>query len=126
MRRVDSEVVSVRSGEVEGVVDPAPGDLGGLKPFRRIIAARRLDIVDHQVEGRCGTGGWRLFDLPDNNVRAAAKLEDGKAVIGEDRAQADGLEPPLGSGDIGCREPDMANRYRRPLIDCLRHELTLR
>jgi hypothetical protein len=52
---------------------------------------------------------------------AAAKLEDGEAVIGEYRAQADGSEPPLGSGDIGCRKPDMAHRDRRPLIDSLGH-----
>jgi len=36
-------------------------------------------------------------------MRAAPKLEDGEVVVGEYRAQADGLEPPLGSGDIGCR-----------------------
>jgi hypothetical protein len=52
-------------------------------------------------------------------MRAATKLEDGEAVIGEYRAQADGSEPPLGSGDIGCRKADMAHRYRRPLIDSL-------
>jgi hypothetical protein len=34
-------------------------------------------------------------------MRAAAKLEDGEAVVGEYRAQADGLEPAFGSGDIG-------------------------
>ena len=73
MRRGDGEVVPVRAGEVEGVVDPAPADIGGSKAFRGIIAARRLDIVHHQVEGR-GTGRWRLFDFPDNNMRAAAKL----------------------------------------------------
>jgi len=59
----------------------------GPRPFRRIIAARRLDIVHHQVEGRCGgrfAGG--LFGLPDDDMRAAAKLEDGKIVVGEYRA----------------------------------------
>jgi hypothetical protein len=100
-------------------VDSAPADIGRSKAFCGIIAACRLDIVHHQVEGRCGTGRWRLFGLPDDNMRAATKLEDGEAVIGEYRAQADGSEPPLGSGDIGCRKPDMAHRYRRPLIDSL-------
>jgi hypothetical protein len=59
-------------------------------------------------------------------MRAAAKLEDGEVVVGEYRAQADGLEPPLGNGDIGCRKQDMAHRYRRPLIDSLRHDLPFR
>jgi hypothetical protein len=107
-------------------VDPAPADVGGSKAFRLIIAARRLDIVHHQVEGRCGPGRRRLFRLPDDDMRAATKLEDGEAVTGEYRAQAHGLEPPLGSGDIGCRKPDMAHRYRRPLIDSLRHDCLFR
>jgi hypothetical protein len=111
---------------VEGVVDPAPADVGGPKAFRRIIAARRLDVVHHQVKGRCGTDRRRLFRFPDDNMRAAAKLEDGEAVVSEYRAQADGLEPPLGSGDIGCRKPDMAHRYRRPLIDGLGHDSLFR
>ena len=119
MRRGDGEVVPVRSREVEGVVDPAPADLRRPKAFRRIIAARRLDIVHHQVEGRCGAGRRRLFGLSDDDMRAAAKLEDGEAVIGKYRAQADRLEPALGSGDICCRKPDMAHRYRRPLINSL-------
>jgi len=105
-------------------VDPASADLGGPKAFRRIITARRLDIVYHQIEGRGGAGRWRLFRLSDHDMRAAAQFEDGEAVIGEYRTQADGLEPPLGSADIGCRKPDVAHRYRRPLIDTLRHELT--
>jgi hypothetical protein len=66
-------------------VDPAPADLRGPKAFRRIIAARRLDIVHHQVEGRGGTSGRRLLCLPDDDMRAAAKLEYGEAVIGEYR-----------------------------------------
>jgi hypothetical protein len=73
-------------------VDPAPADVRGSKAFRRIIAARSLDIVDHQVKGRCGAARRRLFRLPDDNMRAAAKLEDGEAVAGEYRAQPDGLE----------------------------------
>lgn len=121
MRRGDCEVVPVGSREVEGIVDPASADVGGPEAFRSIIAARRLDIVHHQVERRRGTGCRRLFRLPDDDMRAAAKLENGEAVVCEYRAQADGLEPPLGSGDIGCRKPDMAHRYRRPLIDSLRH-----
>jgi hypothetical protein len=72
--------------EVEGVVDPASDDLGGPKGFCRIIAARRLDIVHHQVEGRCATGRRRLLRLPDDDMRAAAKLEDGEVLVGEDRA----------------------------------------
>ena len=55
-------------------------------------------------------------------MRTAAKLKDGEAVIGEYRAQADGLKPPIGSSDIGCRKPDMADRNRRPLINSLRHD----
>jgi hypothetical protein len=102
-------------------VDPAPADIGGSKAFRGIIAARRLDIVHHQVEGRRGTGPWRLFGLPDDNMRAPTKLEDGEAVVGEYRAQTNGLEPPLGSSDIGRWKPDMAHRDRRPLIDTLQH-----
>jgi hypothetical protein len=102
-------------------VDPASADLGGRKTFRRIITARRLDIVYHQIEGRGGAGRWRLFRLSDHDMRAAPQLEDGETVIGKDRAQADSYEPPLGSGDIGCGKPDMTDRYRRPLIDNLRH-----
>jgi len=86
MRRGDREVVPVGSREVEGVVDPAPADLGRPKAFRRIIAACPFDIVHHQVEGRRGTGRRRLFRLPDDDMRAAAKLEDGEAIIGEYRA----------------------------------------
>ena len=67
-------------------MDPASADLGGPEAFRRVIAARRLDIVHHQVEGRCGTGPRRLFRLPDDDMRAAAKLEDGEVMVGEDRA----------------------------------------
>src|SRR4051794_8911422 len=109
MRRGDREVVPVRSSEVEGVMDPAPTDLGGSEAFRCIIPARRLDIVHHQIEGCCGTARWRLFRLPDHDMRAAAWFKDGEAVIGEYRAQADRFEPPLGSTDIGCRKPDMAH-----------------
>jgi hypothetical protein len=71
---------------MERVVDPAPADVGRPKAFRRVIAARSLDIVHHQVERRCGTGGRLLFCLPDNDMRAAAQLEDGKVVAGEYRA----------------------------------------
>jgi hypothetical protein len=67
-------------------VNPASADVGRPKAFRRIIAARRLDIVHHQVEGRCGAGRRRLFGLPDDDMGAAAKLEDGKIVVGEYRA----------------------------------------
>jgi hypothetical protein len=67
-----------------------------------------------------------MFGFPYDNMRAAAKLEDGEAVVGEYRAQADGLEPTLGSGDIGCRKPDMAYRHRRPLINSLRHDSLVR
>jgi len=102
-------------------VDPAPADVRGPKAFRLIIAARRLDIVHHQVEGRGGTGRRRLLRLPNDNMRATAKLENREVVAGEYWAQANGFESPLGSGDIGCRKPDMAHRYRWPLIDSLRH-----
>jgi len=126
MRRGDREVVPVRSCEVEGVVDPTLADLGGPKAFRRIIATRRLDIVHHQVEGRRGTARRRLFRLPDDDMRAATKFEDCEAVISEYRAQTDGLEPPLGSSDIGCRKPNMADRYWWPLINSLRHDTPFR
>jgi hypothetical protein len=121
MRRGDREIVPVGPQEVEGIVDPAPADLGGPKAFRRIITARRLDIIHHQIEGRGGAGRWRLLRPSDDDMRTAAQLEDGEAVIDKDRAQADGYEPLLGSGDIGCGKPDMTDRYRRPLIDSLRH-----
>ena len=85
MRRGDCEVVPVRPCEVEGVVDPALADVGGPKAFCRIIAASRLDIVHHQVEGRCRTGCWRLFRLPDDEMRTATKLEDCKILVGEYR-----------------------------------------
>jgi hypothetical protein len=67
-------------------VDPAPADVGGAKAFGRIIAASRLDIVHHQVEGRRGTGRRRLSRLPDDDVRTAAQLKDCELVIGEYRA----------------------------------------
>ena len=119
MRRGDREVVPVRSREVERIVDPASADLGGPETLGGIIAASRFDIVYHQVERCSGTGRRRLLRLQDDDMSAAPKLEDGEAIIGEYRAQADGLEPPLGSGDIGCRKPDMTDRHRRPLIDSL-------
>ncbi len=67
-------------------MDPALAHVGGPKAFRRVIAARRLDIVHHQIERRCGTGRRRLLRLPDDDVRAATKLEDCEAVVGEYRA----------------------------------------
>jgi hypothetical protein len=97
-------------------VDPAPADVGGPKAFCRIITTRRLDIVHHQVEGRRSTGFRRLSCLSHDDMSAAAEFEDGKVGIGENRAQADGLEPPLGRGDIGGGKPDMADRYRWPLV----------
>jgi hypothetical protein len=103
-------------------MDPAPADLGGPEAFISIVSARRLDVVHHQIERRGRAGCWRLFRLPDDHMRAAAKLKNGQAVIGEYRAQADRLEPPLGSGDVGCRKPDMAYRHRRPLIHGLQHD----
>jgi hypothetical protein len=66
-------------------VDPSPADVRRPKAFGHVIAARRLDIVHHQVEGRCGTGRRRPFRFPDDDMRAAAKLEDGEAVVGEYR-----------------------------------------
>ncbi len=59
-------------------------------------------------------------------MRAATKLEDCEVVGGEYRAQPDGLEPPLGSGDIGCRKPNMAHRDWWPPIDSLRHDSPFR
>ena len=120
MRRGHREIVPVRAGEVERIVDPAPADVGRAEAFGRIITASRLDIVHHQVEGRCGAELWRLFRLSDDHMRAAAKFQNGKVVIGEYRAQADGLEPPLGGGDIGRRKPDMTNRHRRRRAPLLR------
>jgi hypothetical protein len=109
----------VGPGEVERVVDPAPADVGGCETFSRVIAARCIDIVHHQIERCRGAGLKRLVRLSYDNMRAAAELENGEVAVGEDRAQADGLEPPRRTGNIGCRKPHVTDRYRRPLIESL-------
>src|SRR5215469_1708942 len=86
MRRADREVVAVRPGEVEGIVDPAPADIGGTETLCAIIAASCLDIVDHQVEGGHGAGFKGVLRLPDDDMRAAAELEDREVGGGENRA----------------------------------------
>ena len=86
MRRVNGKVVPVRPCKVKGVVDPAPADVGGSKAFGHIIAASRLDIVHHQVEGSREAGFRRLFPLSYDNVCAAAELEHGEVGVLENRA----------------------------------------
>jgi hypothetical protein len=86
MRRINGEIVAVRSCKVEGVVDPAPGDVGGFETFSGIVAARRLDIIHHQVEGCRGADFQWLFRFPYDDMGAAAELKDGKVGIGENRA----------------------------------------
>src|SRR5437867_4532036 len=116
MRRADREVAPVRPCKVERVMDPAAADVGGAETLRTIITASRLDIVHHQVKGRRGTGLQREIGLPYDDMRAAAELEDGEVGGGENRSQPYGFEPLRRNRDIRRREPDMADRYRRPLI----------
>jgi hypothetical protein len=86
MRRSNSKVVPVRPGNVKGIMDPAPSDVGRLETLSCIVAASRLDIVHHQVEGRCGSGLRRLFRLSHDDMCAAAELEDGEVGVLENRA----------------------------------------
>src|ERR1700730_851302 len=126
MRRADREVVPVWPGEVKGVVDPSAADVGGPEILRAKITAGRLDIVDHQVKGRRGTGLQGALDLSYDNMRAAAELEDREVFGGENRSQPYRFEPLRRNRDIRRREPDMADRYRRPLIDRLGHDFPTR
>src|SRR5215469_4085145 len=125
MRGRDREVVPVRSDKVERVVYAAPADLGGPQAFSRVVAPGSLDIVHHQVEGCRGPGDRRLLRPPDDDMRAAAEFENCEIGILKDRAQADGFEPPRRRGDIGCRKANMADRYQRLLVECLRHDFPL-
>jgi len=86
MRRIDGEVLRVRPSKMKGVMDPAPADIGGFEPFCRIVAASSLDIVDHQVEGGCGSGFRRLFRLSYDDMSAAAELKDSEVGVLEYRA----------------------------------------
>lgn len=85
MRRSNSEVVPVRSYKVEGVMDPAPTDVGGSEALGRIIPASSLDIVHHQVERRGGAGFRRLFRLSYDDMSAAAELKDSEVGVGKNR-----------------------------------------
>ena len=111
---------------MERVVDPAPADVGGPKAFGCVIAASRLDIVDHQVKGGRGASFERPLRLPYDDMSAAPELEYREVGGGENRSQPYGFQPSRRNRDIRRREPDMADRYRRSLIDCLRHDFPTR
>jgi hypothetical protein len=83
-----------------------------------------LNVIDHQIEGRRGSGDQRLVRLADDDMRAAAKLENRKISVLKDRAQPDGFEPARRGSDVACRQTDMADGYRWPLI-CLRHDFPI-
>src|SRR6516165_1763145 len=107
---------------MEGVVDPAPADVGWSEALGQIIAASRLDIVHHQIKGRRDAGFDGLLRLSDDDMRAPAKLQDGELGVFKNRAQADGYEPPRRSRDICRRKPDVSHRHWRPLLNGLRHD----
>ena len=67
-------------------MDPAPSDVGGSEALSCIIAASRLDIIHHQVEGCRGAGFRRLFRFSYDDMRAAAELEDCEVSVGKNRA----------------------------------------
>jgi hypothetical protein len=86
-----------------------------------IVAMRRVDIVDHQVERRSGPGLGRRLGSSDDDMRTAAQLEHGKLAPSYDRAQADRLEPACRGADIDDIEAHMAYGDGRPLIDRIGH-----
>jgi hypothetical protein len=67
-------------------VDAAPTDLGGCQAFGCIVPSGRFNVVDHQVKGSRHPGNKRLVRLADDDMRAAAKLEDGKIGVLKNRA----------------------------------------
>jgi len=71
---------------MEGIMDSAPADVGGPEAFGHVIAASRVDIVHHQVEGCRGSGFWCLCRFSDDDMRASAKLQDRKFGVFENRA----------------------------------------
>ena len=70
---------------MEGVMNPAPADVGGPEAFGRIIVASALDIVHHQVEGRRGACFRRLFHFSYDDMSSAAELKDSEVGVGKNR-----------------------------------------
>ena len=75
---------------------------------------RGVDVIDHQVEGRCRAGLRRLLGLSDDDMRAAAQFQDRQLASRHDRAQADLLQPARRGADIRGSEAHMADRDGRP------------
>src|SRR4029077_14602628 len=100
----------------ERIVDPAAADWRWRQALLGIVAMRRVDIVDHQVERRAPPGLRWLLGVSDDDMRAAAQLKHSKLRHRDDRAPPGRLEPARRSADIDDREAHMTDRDRRPLI----------
>src|SRR5438067_546936 len=72
VRGVDRERPAVGTGKIERVMDPSPADRRWRQALLGIVAVRRVDIIDHQVERRSGPGLRRLLGVSDDDVRTAA------------------------------------------------------
>lgn len=87
------------------VVDAALLDRRGLEARLDKQGPRGVDVVVHQVEARLEWG--IALELADDDVGAAAQLDDRELVPADDRPDAHGLEPTGGGGHVAGPEEDM-------------------
>ena len=93
------------------VVDGRAGlDRRRAKAQRRELSVRGVDVVHHEVEWRGTTGDFVL--AREDEMRAAAQLQNADLRPEEDRAHADGLHEPGGFVQAIRLQNDMGHAHR--------------
>src|ERR1700739_2373836 len=112
MRGLHHDAGAVRPTEPQGIGYRAAMNARRAEALRGESAPRRIDIVDHEIEGRFDAALWPPRRLRDNEMRAAAQLQHREILITRDRTQPDGFEPFGRCHDVARFEHDMADRDR--------------
>jgi len=88
-------------------------DRADLDAALRPVMVRRLEVFDHEVEGRV-SGLW--FAGYEHEMRTAAQLEDRDVRVLLDLAHTDIVPPPRGTGDVTHRQQRVTDPDRRAFL----------